>query len=247
MLDDRVVVTCEPLREVLSLVEPTPAQVLLVDRNFHRSPDRLREHLQGLINENRDATMVLAIGLCGEATVGLKASGGTLVLPRVDDCLALLMGSQEAYREQARQCPGTYYLSKGWLESGDDVVSDFDRCVERYGPDRTARIFQSLLRHYRQVVFIRTGVPGEESQLSRAAAFAERFGLALRVVPGDLSLMSDLIHNRESRHVIRVPGGGRTTVADFLPGVAGFGTAVRASSPAVRLDRQARALRGASR
>lgn len=216
-MSDPLLITCEPLREVLSLLGPLPPRVVVLDRNLHRSPDLLRGRLQEVIDENHGAgPIILAMGMCGEATVGLRAEGATLVLPRVDDCLALLLGSQEAYREQARECPGTYYLSKGWLDSGDAVVSDYDRCVERYGAERAGRLFGALLRHYRQVVYIHLGLPDEQTQLERATGFAERFGLSLRVVPGDLSLMRDVVQSRDRRNIIRVPPGQPTSVAHFL-------------------------------
>ncbi len=217
---ENVVVACEPLREVLSLLGPIPARVVPVDGRFHRSPALLREHLQGIIDEHGGAHVTLAMGLCGEATVGLKASRATLAVPRVDDCLALLLGSQAAYRERARTCPGTYYFTKGWLESGEDIVSDFQRGVERYGEERAVRGFRGLLRNYRQVVFIEFGLAGEEPLARRAAAFAERFGLAFHHVRGDLSLLGDVVFGRQGPGVIRIPVGGRTAMSDFLDGGA---------------------------
>ena len=64
-------------------------------------------------------TIILGYGLCSRAVVGLRAEGCTLVVPRVDDCIAIFLGSGDAYRTQHCSEPGTYYLTKGWIEAGD--------------------------------------------------------------------------------------------------------------------------------
>jgi hypothetical protein len=55
------------------------------------------------------------------AVIGLRANGCTLVVPRVDDCISIFLGSHGAYKQQAGAEPGTYYLTKGWIEVGDTL------------------------------------------------------------------------------------------------------------------------------
>jgi hypothetical protein len=61
------------------------------------------------------------------AVVGLRAAMSTLIVPRTDDCIALLLGSQENYKKHLKQEPGTYFLSKGWIESGINIVEEHYR------------------------------------------------------------------------------------------------------------------------
>jgi len=61
------------------------------------------------------------------AVVGLHATTATVVVSRSDDCIAIFLGSCAAYKQQARHEPGTYYLTKGWIEVGD---SPFFRASE---------------------------------------------------------------------------------------------------------------------
>jgi hypothetical protein len=37
-----------------------------------------------------------------------------LVIPRAHDCIAIFMGSKEAYAEHQRRCPTCYYYTPGW-------------------------------------------------------------------------------------------------------------------------------------
>ena len=68
--------------------------------------------------------IILGYGLCSRGVVGLRTDKSTLVVPRVDDCIAIFLGSTAAYREQGMQEPGTYYLTKGWIEVGDSPWLD---------------------------------------------------------------------------------------------------------------------------
>jgi len=69
--------------------------------------------------------VVLGYGLCGNGLHGLKAGRHTLLAPRADDCIALLLGSYQAYRREFDAEPATYWLSKGWLESGSNPLQEY--------------------------------------------------------------------------------------------------------------------------
>jgi hypothetical protein len=77
--------------------------------------------------------IVLGYGLCGNGARGVKSRRHTLLIPRTDDCIAILLGSRRAYRREFNAVPGTYYLSKGWLESGSHPLSEYEEYAERYG------------------------------------------------------------------------------------------------------------------
>ena len=115
----RVIACATVIEEMLAfLPEDLPYEVL--DFGLHLRPQNLKNVLQAKIEEasqNADV-LLLGYGLCSMAIVGLKAATATLVIPRVDDCIAIFLGSGEAYKQQAKKEPGTYYLTKGWIEVG---------------------------------------------------------------------------------------------------------------------------------
>ncbi len=69
-----------------------------------------------------------------------------MVIPRVDDCIAIFLGSCNAYKEQAKKEPGTYYLTKGWIEVGDTPFEEHKRLIEKYGEARAKRMTQLLVK-----------------------------------------------------------------------------------------------------
>jgi hypothetical protein len=191
-----------------------------VDETLHRSPSLLREHLQAVIDAHPRQRIVLTMGLCGGATAGLRAGSGGLSLPRVDDCLALLLGSRQLYRELAAQCAGTYYLSKGWVEARGSLLADHARWGEQWGAAKARQVFGTLLRKYRRVVYIHAGLLREDLAVDQGKAFAAQFQLDFSIAPADLRLLAQLLRGEPAREIIALPAGAGTSLADFLEPLA---------------------------
>ena len=106
---NRRVIACETVIEEMLpfLPEDVPHEVL--DFGLHINPAELKNVLQEKINEasQHAEVLLLGYGLCSMAVVGLKATTATLVIPRTDDCIAIFLGSCNAYKEQAKKEPGT--------------------------------------------------------------------------------------------------------------------------------------------
>ncbi|MBT3275686.1 MAG: DUF1638 domain-containing protein, partial [Spirochaetales bacterium] len=49
---------------------------------------------------------------------GIHANNIPLVAVRAHDCITLLLGSKEKYRQFFDENPGTYWYSPGWIETG---------------------------------------------------------------------------------------------------------------------------------
>ena len=67
------------------------------------------------------------------------------------------MGSGAAYKQQARSEPGTYYLTKGWIEVGDTPFSEYDRLAEQHGEKKAKWLMSQMLKHYTRLALIDTG------------------------------------------------------------------------------------------
>ena len=106
--------TCEVLARSVYLCaarSPHVVDVHLNRRGLHDDPPNLRTILQGEIdgvNAPYDA-IVLAYGLCGGATSGLRAGSIPLVAPRAHDCITIFLGSRARYTTEFTGNPGTYW------------------------------------------------------------------------------------------------------------------------------------------
>ena len=211
------VVACATVIEEMLPLLPPGMQVEVLDFGLHLQPEKLRQSLQATIDAaSAEAdTIILGYGLCSLAVVGLTANNCTLVVPRVDDCIAIFLGSAAAYQEQSSREPGTYYLTKGWIEVSDTPFEEYDRLVERYGPERASRMMKLLLKNYTRLAFIDTGQHEQERYREYTRRTAERFGLRYEEIPGSETLVKKMIYGPWDDDFVVARPGQTITYADF--------------------------------
>lgn len=194
-----VVIACATVIEEMLPLLPAGMERRTLDFGLHVYPEQLRTTLQATIDElvaahpGQVLTILLGYGLCSQALVGVEARGCTLVLPRVDDCIAIFLGSRDAYRQQAGAEPGTYYLTKGWCEQGETPFTEYDDTVARMGPVRAERLFKIMMAHYTRLALINTGQYEIDKYRAYARSTAERFNLRYEEIPGATTLLKKLL------------------------------------------------------
>jgi hypothetical protein len=173
-------IACATVVEEVRALVPANLGIEVLDFGLHLVPGQLKG-------------IILGYGLCSMAVVGLKSDSATLIIPRVDDCIALFLGSQAAYKSQIEQEPGTYYLSRGWVEAGDTLIDDYERMLEKYGQERADRMMELMLTNYRRLVFVDTGQPNRATYAQFARRTALQFGLRYEEIAGPDNLMRKML------------------------------------------------------
>ena len=191
-----------------------------LEAQLHVSPERLKVALRQAVAEADEpgATIVLGYGMCSNAVLGLTTRHATLVVPRVDDCIAMLLGSNEAYAAQSEQARGTYYVARAYLEECDTIFSEHEKLVARRGLERAEKMMRLLLAHYTRIVLIDTGRYDLEPHRADIAEFAERFDLVVEDVPGTTRIVDALVAGEWGDDFVVAPPGHELTLADFRPG-----------------------------
>jgi len=157
--------------------------------------------------------------MCSQAVIGIKANGCRLVCPRVDDCIAIFLGSRGAYNAQCRAEPGTYYLTKGWIEVGDTPFSEYEQTVKRFGKERAERIYKIMMGNYKRLALINTGQYELENYREYARHTAEQFGLHYEEIEGsDIMIKKSLFGPWDDEFVVIEPGETFTLQQFFNPG-----------------------------
>ena len=213
----RKVIACATVIEEMLPLIPEDVSYEVLDFGLHLNPAELKRVLQEKINrDSRDFdVLLLGYGLCSMAAVGIEATSATLVFPRTDDCIAIFLGSPDAYKKQAKQEPGTYYLTKGWIEVGDTPFEEHKLIVERYGEEKAARMTKLLLKNYKRLGFINTGQYEIERYREYALETAEKFNLQFEEIPGSPSLVKKLLFGPWDDEFVVTPPGGRISYTDF--------------------------------
>lgn len=189
----------------------------VLDFGLHLNPAELKRVLQEKIDRDSPDydVLLLGYGLCSMAVIGLVASTATLVVPKTDDCIAIFLGSADAYQKQSKSEPGTYYLTKGWIEVGDTPFEEHKLIVEKYGEERAARMTKLLLKNYTRLGFINTG----QYEIDRYRAYAQKtakaFDLRFEEIDGSPALVKKLIFGPWEDEFVVAPPGGKISYTDF--------------------------------
>jgi hypothetical protein len=204
----KIIACATVIEEMLPLLPPDMSYEIL-DFGLHLRPQSLKLALQEAIDEaSKEAdTIILGYGLCSMAVVGLTATNCTLVVPRVDDCIAIFLGSCSAYDEQVRQEPGTYYLTKGWIEVSDTLLDEYNRTVEQFGEEKAKRIMDIMLKNYKRLVYIDTGTNDQARYQAYARQVADQFSLRYEEITGSNDLVKKMLFGPwDSDFVVAEPG-----------------------------------------
>jgi hypothetical protein len=211
------IIACATVMEEMLPFMPAGMAYEVLDFGLHLSPGNLKSKLQEAIDAScvHFNTILLGYGLCSMALVGLKANNCTLVTPRVDDCIAIFLGSHRAYSEQARNEPGTYYLTKGWIEVADTPFDEYERMVAQYGQERADRIMKIMLKHYTRLVYIDTGHGDKGPYVDYAHKTADQFNLRFEEIPGSNALILKMLAGPWDEEMLVVEPGKTITYMDF--------------------------------
>jgi hypothetical protein len=192
---------------------PHIVDIELFPRGLHNTPailrGRLQERIDAAAGQGYDA-VVMAYGLCGQATAGLTAREKPVVVPRAHDCITLFLGGRERYDAQFEQQPGTYWYALDYMErddgtggsmglgagAGTEGQAVYEQYVEKYGRDNADYLMEVMgawQAHYQRAAFVDMGV-GDGSRVERMAQNdAARRGWVFEKVAGDMVLVRRLL------------------------------------------------------
>ena len=178
----RAVIACRVMEQELNRLLPQcPADISIslrfLDQQLHLSPEKMPAAVQSAIDEAAAWAdeIVLGYGLCSNGIVGVSAAAQNLYVPRVHDCVALLLGSRKAYYKVFRERPGTYFIAPGWVKAQKDPLGLLENeYIPRMGREDALWGIQEELKHYSHIALINTRVC-DSADLRRRAKENARF------------------------------------------------------------------------
>ena len=227
-------IACEVLyREVCrhAAASPHTVDVEFTEKNAHDRSEGLRALLQGKIDAAEGAprrydAVLLAFGLCGNSTLGLRARSVPLVIPRAHDCCTLFLGSRGRYREHFAANPSLPFSSAGYLERGESVfhtgsTSDggageerFRELVAQYGEENARYVWETMYvaptHGDDRLIYINLPETAHLGFDRRAREAAAREGKEYVELPGDSRLIALLARGEwDPAEFLTVPPGQR--------------------------------------
>ena len=209
-----------------------------LEGGLHSKPLLLRQKLQEAIDrvssQEQCERIVIGYGLCGNGAIGITAGSVPLVIPRVHDCIALFMGSDQEYKKQFAKYPGTYYISAGWYVEkvqpqsqrlcgafiADKTVTH-EELVKNYGTENTEAIkdfVNSWQKNYQRAAFIDTKAPGDAKYEQHAKEMARIYGWKYEHIEGGSELLEKALTTTASTDDILIVPPGQVTIYDAVSG-----------------------------
>lgn len=213
-----LVMACATVMEEMLPLIPEGMQYRTFDFGLHVNPRQLRQALQEMIDsfQGEFETVILGYGMCAQAVIGLRANGCRLVAPRVEDCIALFLGSNNTYANQRRATPGTYYLTKGWIEVGDTPFRQYEYALERYGEEFAQRFYKIMMGNYTRLALINTGQHAMQKYRAYARRTAKKFGLHFEEIQGSDTLIKKLLYGPWDEEIAVLEEGEMFQLEQFL-------------------------------
>ena len=222
-----VVIACQVFQSLIEKYLPADLakQVIYKDYGLHRGPSKLTWSVQDEIDQVEEPSLImLGYGLCGNGLKGIQSRKHTLLIPRTDDCIAILLGSYKKYIQEFDVTPGTYYLTKGWLESGSNPLQEYQEIVEKYGEKDATWIMDQQYQHYERIAFVAHSQEDLEeyrAQAQEVAEYCKRWDMRYEEILGSDIYIRRLIEiasspDKSDSEFLVIPPGGEVTQEMFM-------------------------------
>jgi hypothetical protein len=210
------IIACMTVAEELEGLVPEGTEIARMEFGLHNSPERLTREVQKEIDRTNGVdTILLGYGLCSMSILGLHSARHRLVMPRMHDCIGIFLGSDRKYKEQAYGQPGTYYLTRGWINHGGDPYKVFLKWREEYGEKMAQLLLKKTIGNYTRIAYIETGNEEQAEYIEYARMAAEKLGLRFEKLDGNRDILRKIIAGDWDGDFVIVEPGSKPTIYDF--------------------------------
>ena len=190
-----IIIACRTLEDEIALAQKnagTSFPVEYIESGLHERPKKLHEAAQELLQRVKARRVLFCLGQCGNSLTGLNTGSHELIMPKIDDCLSLLIGSSG---EKARiaATDKAFFLTEGWLRGESTIMSQYEKSVEKYGEDTALVILEMMYEHYETLGLIDAGAAPMDELWEKTAQMADLLGLARKSYPGTVSYIEQLL------------------------------------------------------
>lgn len=160
MQHERRIIACSSLREYVEYAQKkvgTDHPVHYLDRKYHRDPAEMRSRVIETIKDLPEdtETVLVAMGFCGGSWEGVSAPC-RIVLPRVDDCVSLLLQTGDEPRSDLKM-PKHLYV-RALDPSTESFRRIFDSLTADEDDETRRRYHEDWKSYYDCVSIIDTGI-----------------------------------------------------------------------------------------
>ena len=189
------VIACKTMEDELRFaMERTGSDfpVFWLEQGLHNVPQQLLGAVQTALDGAGAERVLLAMGFCGNSLRGLRVPAVELIVPRVDDCISLLLGSVRRRLEISREY-SAYFFTEGWLRGERNIWVEHQHMLETYGEELTEELEKSMFGHYRTLGLLDCGIKPIEPLVEGTKMIADGLHLTQQVIPASARYLEDLL------------------------------------------------------
>ena len=216
------IIACKVMEPELRRFKTPQVSFTFLEQGLHRTPEKMPREIQESVDTAQKYGpdfIVLGYGLCSNGIVGVKATKQTLIVPKVHDCIGVFLGSPEAYDRQSKEAPGTYYLTRGWIEQGKTPLSIYREYAEKYGVETADWLIREELKHYTRIALIDTGVGDVEWHRDYARRTANFLGFHYEEIKGTSAFFLKMVSGIWDGDFLKLHRGKEITQEMFFDGI----------------------------
>jgi hypothetical protein len=191
-----LVIACNIMRGELLRFQINGISFVFLEQSLHRTPQKMKPIIQDEIDKAAKEDwdyVILSYGLCSNGILGVKANHHPIVIPRVHDCIALFLGSWKKYMEEHKKEPGTYYLTKGWIDEGKSPIGIYREYCQRYDKETAEWVIKEELKNYTRIALVDIGVGLSETHREHAKENARFLHLRYEEIKGSLAFFEKML------------------------------------------------------
>ena len=205
-----VIIACKTLEDELEFASGKTGivyPVIWIESGLHSSPKKLNARLCEILDCVKAQRVLLAMGFCGNAIQNIQIGNFELIVPRVDDCISLLIGSIEERIRISKEF-SAYFLTDGWLRGERNLWVEYLYALEKFGEEEARNIAKAMYGHYRTLGLLNNNITPIEMLVENTKIIAETLNLEQRVIPATTSYIEDLLKGPwpDDRFIVKRPG-----------------------------------------
>jgi len=205
-MDRIIMIACHNIKKELlkeAHVEKSSFPIYFIPRDLHLSPEKMRKYLQELINAFENVEYILLpMGRCGNGTMGLVSNNASIVLPKCNDCIDLLLSKKDLNLQRSHY---TYFLTEGWLGSKNSIDYEYQYTLNKYGEKKGKMIIDMIYNHYQYFTLIDTGVYDLKTTQKKISPLANMADMTINYQEGSCAVLNKMMRLDFDKNFAIVP------------------------------------------